>query len=433
MKIAKYVGELLFDYECVVIPGLGGFIAEDKPVSINKVTDKFSPPFRKIHFNIHLRANDGLLVNYVAQQEQIGYKTAKQKVDKFVFLCHNALNEGKKINFKSIGSISYDKDRNILFYQDGRINYNSNSFGLGSLVSPSIRRVTDEEKVKKVVKSAIDKSKQRTKSSDRTDKKIEEPKKPVVRKMEANRRRSPFANQLIFLAVVMFFMSLGYVYMRRDAMSYYAKMYIPYIPFFYSSVNDYLATNINTKHVAKLSRSAASFFPIILEKDKQTENTNSPNLVQPNEVEIGSNSDIDRGTDIKKPYIDKKTGNIIVKPVVEDEIIIPVELSKEESIEIVNQPEKEEVIANNLVDKPKASSDNKDRFFIIAGSFSNENNAKRLVSDLKQQGYKALIADTNRYGMFRVAFMSFNNRGLANQELVAIRNDANPKAWLLVK
>ena len=127
MKIAKYVGELLFDYECVVIPGLGGFIAEDKPVSINKVTDKFSPPFRKIHFNIHLRANDGLLVNYVAQQEQIGYKTAKQKVDKFVFLCHNALNEGKKINFKSIGSISYDKDRNILFYQDGRINYNSNS------------------------------------------------------------------------------------------------------------------------------------------------------------------------------------------------------------------------------------------------------------------------------------------------------------------
>ena len=433
MKIAKYVGELLFDYECVVIPGLGGFIAEDKPVSINKVTDKFSPPFRKIHFNIHLRANDGLLVNYVAQQEQIGYKTAKQKVDKFVFLCHNALNEGKKINFKSIGSISYDKDRNILFYQDGRINYNSNSFGLGSLVSPSIRRVTDEEKVKKVVKSAIDKSKQRTKSIDRTDKKIEEPKKPVVRKMEANRRRSPFANQLIFLAVVMFFMSLGYVYMRRDAMSYYAKMYAPYIPFFYSSVNDYLANNINTKHVAKLSRSTASFFPVILEKDKQTENTNSPNLVQPKEVEIDNNSDIDRVTDIKKPYIDKKTGNIIVKPVIEDEIIIPVELSKEESIDKVSKPEKEVVNINTPIKIPKDSFINKDRFFIIAGSFSSETNAKRLVSDLKQQGYEALIADTNRYGMYRVAFMSFNNRGLANQEILAIRNEANPKAWLLVK
>ena len=69
MKIAKYVGDLLYDYECVVIPGLGGFISEDSSVSINEVTHNFSPPFRNVHFNIHLRANDGLLVNHVAQQD----------------------------------------------------------------------------------------------------------------------------------------------------------------------------------------------------------------------------------------------------------------------------------------------------------------------------------------------------------------------------
>ncbi|HJN06872.1 MAG TPA: HU family DNA-binding protein, partial [Bacteroidales bacterium] len=112
MKIAKYIGDLLYDYECVVIPGLGGFLTNDNPVSINEVTYSFSPPFRKIHFNVYLRTNDGLLVNHIAQQEQIGYKTAKQKVDQFVFQCHNALETGRRIKFQNIGSLYYDGDKN---------------------------------------------------------------------------------------------------------------------------------------------------------------------------------------------------------------------------------------------------------------------------------------------------------------------------------
>ena len=74
-----------------------------------------------------------------------------------------------------------------------------------------------------------------------------------------------------------------------------------------------------------------------------------------------------------------------------------------------------------------------DKFFIIAGSFSNEPNATRLVSKLKSQGFDALIADTNKYGMYRVAFLAFSNRAKAENRLVAIRDENNPKAWLLVK
>ncbi len=432
MKIAKYVGELLFDYECVVIPGLGGFIAEDKSVSINEVTDKFSPPYRKIHFNIHLRANDGLLVNYVAQSEQIGYKTAKQRVDKFVFLCQNALNEGKKISFKHIGSISYDNKKNIQFSQDRSINYNSNSFGLGSLVSPSIRRVSDEEKVKKVVKSAIEKSKHITKSHNRVDKKVEEKKKTSIRKMEANRRKSPFTNQIIFLAVVILLMSIGYSYMRRDAMGYYLDRYASYFPFFYSSVNDYLSTNINSTHVAKLSRGTASFFPIVLDNNQQEDITLTDNHVNTKDVDADIEDDSDVIPEIGKPHIDKETGNIIVKPViVEDNITI--DGDEVDAAEIVIPEETNEDFSKVVKDISKTKLTRNDRYFIIAGSFSKESNANRLVSDLKNQGYNALIADTNKYGMFRVAFMSFNNRTSANNQLVAIRNDNNPKAWLLVK
>jgi len=85
------------------------------------------------------------------------------------------------------------------------------------------------------------------------------------------------------------------------------------------------------------------------------------------------------------------------------------------------------------VSNTKPSIASSDKFFIIAGSFSNESNATRLVSKLKSQGFDALIADTNKYGMYRVAFLAFSNRVKAENRLLAIRDENNPKAWLLVK
>lgn len=434
MKIAKYVGDLLYDYECVVVPGLGGFLTNDKPVSINEVTHSFSPPFRKVHFNVHLRANDGLLVNHVAQQEQIGYKTAKQRVDQFVFQCHDALNAGKKINFKNIGSIYYDVEKNIVFQQDTKVNYNSNSFGLSSLVSPAIQRVTDEQKVKNVVKSAIDKNKTRKKPADRKSKIKEEVIEPAGRKMQANRRKSTFTNNVIFLLVIAFVMGSGYMYMRRDAMSYYFDKYSSHIPFFYSSVNDYLSKNINSTHVAHLSHSTASFFPFFLEKEKPPVITDAATTTE--EVIEGTKDNTESTyvtiTTNEQPEI-ATTDDKIEDVVLTDENTY---LDKTIPIELIdNNANSMENIESIKISESSSTGTviSTDRFFIIAGSFSSESNAKRLVSKLKNQGFNALIADTNKYGMFRVAIMKFSNRATAENKLLAIRNEENPKAWLLVK
>ncbi len=415
MKISKYIGELLYDYECVVIPGLGGFLTNDKPVSINEVTYSFSPPFRKIHFNVYLRTNDGLLINHIAQQEQIGYKTAKHRVDQFVFQCHNALERGRKIKFQNIGSLAHDGDKNIVFTQGTEVNYNSNSFGLGSLVSPAIRRVTDEEKVKKVVKTAFKKSSPRKKPEDRKVNVEDKVKRVSGRKMNAKRRKSALSNQLMILLVVFLAIGAGFMYMQREAVLNYFDKYSSHIPFFYSSVNDYLSENINSSHVAELSRSTASFFPFFLNEKEITkieDESNPVNKVLDETNDSGENTNM--GDDNNKELL------------ASDEIItekLPENSSSEESVENIK------IIEESPVEVVLST----DRFFIIAGSFSNETNAKRLVSNLNNKGYSAVIADTNKYGMFRVAIMKFNNRDSAENNLLAIRNEENPKAWLLVK
>ena len=424
MKIAKYIGDLLYDYECVVIPGLGGFITNDSSVSINEVTHNFTPPFRNIHFNIHLRANDGLLVNHVAHREQISYKTAKSRVDNFAFQCHNALNEGKKINFKNIGSIYYDVDKNIGFTQDKKSNYNPDSFGLSSLVSPAIRRITDEQKIINIVKSAIDIKTTQKKPTDRKGTLNSNILLSSNKRMKATKRKSTFTNHLVFLLALGFIFGGGYLYMHKNGLEHYLKNNASNFPLFYSSVNDYLTTNINSTHVAKLSSSAASFIPAFI----NTENS----FVLADKTRLNDNN-----TEITDNIGDIKTPDIVyAQPTttVANNKVGGIK-NKTENNNIIKEVEINSAIVNNHSDNINIVSESVDlkKYYLIAGSFSNESNAISLVKNLKNKGFDALIADTNKYGMYRVAFMLVNNRASAQNKLLAIRNELNQDAWLLTK
>lgn len=72
------------------------------------------------------------------------------------------------------------------------------------------------------------------------------------------------------------------------------------------------------------------------------------------------------------------------------------------------------------------------RFHIIGGCFSMEENAERFVSSLREQGFEARVIDQHK-GLFRVAFGSYPDRGMALDALSAIRRDGSTQAWLLVK
>ena len=55
------------------------------------------------------------------------------------------------------------------------------------------------------------------------------------------------------------------------------------------------------------------------------------------------------------------------------------------------------------------------------------------MKELEGKGFNALIADTNKYGMFRVAIDAFKTKLEAERKLIAIRNETNPSAWVLEK
>ena len=79
MKFDKYIKDLLYRYDCVVLPNLGAFIARNVSVKIDESNNIIIPPSKLISFNAKIKENDGLLANHIAIVEIFLVKKQERK------------------------------------------------------------------------------------------------------------------------------------------------------------------------------------------------------------------------------------------------------------------------------------------------------------------------------------------------------------------
>ena len=146
MQLATYINDLLYRYECVIIPGFGAFLTQYHSAQIDTKTNTFFPPGKTLLFNRQLQTNDGLLANYVASVESCSYELALQKIRNFTGKLSLQLSEGKIVSLIRIGDFQLNKEGSIQFIPSEKENFSTNSFGLAPFVSPSINRQVVKEK-----------------------------------------------------------------------------------------------------------------------------------------------------------------------------------------------------------------------------------------------------------------------------------------------
>lgn len=140
MRISHHISELLFRYDCVTVPNLGGFMAEKISANIDKNTGEFTPPSKRISFNSQLKNNDGILANHISEIERISYEDALLKINKQVNCALKDLENNCLIEFSGIGSLAKSKNGKFIFEPTKKENYLKESFGLTTIISPSINR-----------------------------------------------------------------------------------------------------------------------------------------------------------------------------------------------------------------------------------------------------------------------------------------------------
>jgi hypothetical protein len=150
MKIETYIAQLLYRYQCVTVPGLGAFLTEIQSAQHNETTNTFFPPTKMISFNSHLKNNDGLLANHIAQSEKTSYGFAVSAIAFEVLSWKKTLEEGGLVQIKNVGEIRFNAEKNIIFSPSDRTNYLTSSFGLSPFISPLVKKEEFEKKIAEI-------------------------------------------------------------------------------------------------------------------------------------------------------------------------------------------------------------------------------------------------------------------------------------------
>lgn len=154
MQLETYISDLLYRYDCVIVPELGAFLTNRVSAKVHETTHAFYPPKKVLSFNEQLQANDGLLANYIAEVEKIPYTNALKKIHKHVKSIKSYLVEGETIAFDNVGEMVLNTEGKINFEPSHHINYLTEAFGLSQFTSEKITREVYKEQAE-IIEEAI--------------------------------------------------------------------------------------------------------------------------------------------------------------------------------------------------------------------------------------------------------------------------------------
>lgn len=148
-NLARHIEFLLRDNDCVILPGLGGFIAHDVPAYYVSDEGLYYPPSRSISFNASITMNDGLLAQSYMKSYQVDYARANYMIDVAVEQLTDLLDEEGKAVLPHIGVLTLDINQALQFTPDAAGIASPLHFGLGSFAIKELGQMIAFEAARK--------------------------------------------------------------------------------------------------------------------------------------------------------------------------------------------------------------------------------------------------------------------------------------------
>lgn len=114
-ELAKHIEILLQDNDCVIVPQLGGFVAQTLATSWVEEEQLFLPPLRTIGFNAKLQADDGLLIRSLMQTYGFNKAEAIDRISGSVMRLRQELLENGTCDLEGIGLMTQADNGEIQF------------------------------------------------------------------------------------------------------------------------------------------------------------------------------------------------------------------------------------------------------------------------------------------------------------------------------
>ena len=383
MNLDQYISELLYEHDCVIIPGFGGIVASYRSSFLNPAHHTFSAPSKRLAFNASLRNNDGLLANHLCNRLSINYQEANFHINGFVEDCMLTLKDGKKLLIEKIGQLYLDNEQNLQFVADSNANYLKSSFGLYTIHTPAVRRITE---------------------------KYDSPIENIIRTKKTKSRVKRFAWRII--EVIPAAAILVLLVLNPNVIQRLNQQAASINPFSSSSTDSIARLNSHSKMNADVKKKTNAFdLPPKADND----------LEKKSAFEMA-----DRGENIETTR--KPVPVIVLKssPSLPNENSKPVEtIEKKEEPVVINKKE-----STTPVSTVKS---NTKLYYVIGGCFGVFENATGFRDDMIAEGFQAAIIGQNEKGLHMVSLYSSPDNKSALNELALIQEKAQTSAWLFRK
>ena len=115
INLDRHIEILLLSNDCVIVPGLGGFMAHHAPARYYDDSQSFIPPMRQLGFNAQLQINDSLLAQSYIEAYDISYPEALKRIASEVEELKQTLRNTGECELHGLGCLSLALDGHIEF------------------------------------------------------------------------------------------------------------------------------------------------------------------------------------------------------------------------------------------------------------------------------------------------------------------------------
>lgn len=145
-EIERHLEVLLLDNDCVIVPGLGGFMAHPAPARYDESDGSWIPPMRTLGFNPMLRSGGSLLASSYSAAHDISYPDAVRRIDEEVGELLATLSAEGTLSLAGIGTLSLSEEGAMLFEPNEAGVLSPALYGLGAVSLPLLESLSPMRK-----------------------------------------------------------------------------------------------------------------------------------------------------------------------------------------------------------------------------------------------------------------------------------------------
>lgn len=129
MNLISHIIQILENNQEVTLPSLGKFQLIFKPVIIDDITKKISPPYYAVIFSQQFDINNETIFEQISRLESMDENIVKEEYKTILFNWKSILKRENQLFLEKLGTFTTDKEKIIFEMADNCI-FNFKNFGL---------------------------------------------------------------------------------------------------------------------------------------------------------------------------------------------------------------------------------------------------------------------------------------------------------------